>query len=233
MNIRVEDMTIEDMTFRELDNLTADYANVNFEKAWKELIKRIELAKIDDDMMMKIVEENMGLLSKFAYKYSKIATTSDYEDCLSIAKFGLIKAVQTFDTNKRCKFSKWLYINIQAAFRQFMFREVTHINNARSTLALTNDEFEFANNTVQEYSIDNGEDVFENISNHLAVDLVKKTMQEKLTPKEAKAIELKYFKDMKQREACKVMGISQNNFNSTCESGRRKIKLHCRNKIQF
>lgn len=228
MNIRVEDMT-----FRELDDLTGDYTNVNFEEAWKELIKRIELAKIDDDMMMKIVEENMGLLSKFAYKYSKIATTSDYEDCLSIAKFGLIKAVKTFNVNKRCKFSKWLYINIQASFRQFMFREVTHINSSRSTLTLTNDEFEFASNSIQEYLIDDGKDVFESISNHLAVDLVKKTMQEKLTPKEAKAIELKYFKDMKQREACKAMGISQNNFNSTCEAGRNKIKLWCKNKIEF
>lgn len=228
MNTRVEDMT-----FRELDDLTADYANVNFENAWNELIKRIELANTDDNVMINIIEENIGLLKTFANKYSKISSVSDYEDCLSIATFGLIKAIQTFDRGKRCKFSKWLYINIQASFKSFAFKETTTVNYARSTLSITTNEFELGSNTVQEQLIGDDEDVFENISNRIAVDLVRKTMQEKLTPKERRAIELKYFSDMKQKEACKVMGISQNNFNSTCEAGRKKIKLWCGNKIDL
>lgn len=224
---------VEDMTFRELDDLTADYANVNFENAWNELIKRIELANTDDNVMMNIIEENIGLLKTFANKYSKISSVSDYEDCLSIATFGLIKAIQTFDRGKRCKFSKWLYINIQASFKSFILKEITTVNYTRSTLTITNDEFELGSNTVQEQLIGDGEDVFEDINNRLAVDLVKKTMEERLTKKEKRAIELKYFKDIKQKDACKVMGISQNNFNATCEAGRKKIKLWCGNKIDL
>lgn len=228
MNTRVSEMT-----FRELDDLTADYEHVNFEEAWKELVKRIELAKIDDDMMMNIIEENIGLLKKFAYKYSKISSVSDYEDCLSIATFGLIKAIQTFDRGKRCKFSKWLYINIQASFKSFAFKETTTVNYARSTLSITTNEFELGSNTVQEQLIGDDEDVFEDINNRLAIDLVKETMEKHLTKKERRAIELKYFKDMKQRDCAKLMGISQNNFNSTCEAGRKKIKLWCGNKIDL
>lgn len=224
---------VEDMTFRELDDLTADYANVNFENAWNELIKRIELANTDDNVMMNIIEENIGLLKTFANKYSKISSVSDYEDCLSIATFGLIKAIQTFDRGKRCKFSKWLYINIQASFKSFAFKEVTTLNRARSTLSITNDEFELGSNTIQEDLIDDGKDPFEVVSRKMDVELVKKTMEEKLTCKERRSIELKYFKDMKQKDCAKLMGISQNNFNSTCEAGRKKIKLWCKNKIEF
>ena len=224
---------VEDMTFRELDDLTADYANVNFENAWNELIKRIELAKIDDNVMMNIIEENIGLLKTFANKYSKISSISEYDDCPSIATFGLIKAIQTFDRGKRCKFSKWLYINIQASFKSFAFKEVTTLNRARSTLSITTNEFELGSNTVQEQLIGDDEDVFEDINNRLAIDLVKETMEKHLTKKERRAIELKYFKDMKQRDCAKLMGISQNNFNSTCEAGRKKIKLYCKNKIEF
>ena len=228
MNTRVSDMT-----FRELDDLTADYANVNFEEAWKELVKRIELAKIDDDMMMNIIEENIGLLKTFAYKYSKISSISEYDDCLSIATFGLIQAVQTFERGKRCKFSKWLYLNIQASFKSFMFKEVTTLNNNKSTLSITNDEFELGSNTIQEDLIDDGKDPFEVVSRKMDVELVKKTMEEKLTKKERRALQLKYFRDLKQKDACKVMGVSQNNFNSTCEVARKKIKLWCGNKIDL
>ena len=73
------------------------------EKEEKELVEK--MLKGDDSARSKLIEHNMRLVAHIVKKY--YALPGDQDDLISIGTIGLMKAVDTFDSDRRARFSTY------------------------------------------------------------------------------------------------------------------------------
>lgn len=153
------------------------------------------------------VEENMGLAKMIAWKmYQKVGRKYAFEDILSCAHLGLVKAAKRFDESKGFKFSSYASITIEGEIRN-------HIRNSKWYSGDRTKTFEVAD----PISLDAFDDEelgplinlipqdFHGFEKFKLMDLITGTLNEK----EIKLIDLSFFKVVKQKEIAKILGVTQ------------------------
>lgn len=155
----------------------------------------------------KLIEENYKLVYSFVHKHGKFYNlpNCDFDDLVSIASLGLIKAAQTFKQDKNIKFSTYAYhimdIEFKIEFRALKSnkrnkdRELLYLN-ATNTGDKTQDNISF---------IDNIEDKGNIYYDY--VDLIQ-SLKHELNERQKIVLDLT-IKGYKQKEIKQVLDLSQ------------------------
>lgn len=157
-----------------------------------------------------LIERNLRLVVYIARKFEN--TGINVEDLISIGTIGLIKAINTFKTDKNIKLATYASRCIENEILMYLRR------NSRTKSEVSIDEplnVDWEGNELLLSDI-LGTDIdviYRNIEDEVDRDLLKKAM-EKLSNREKKIVELRFGliangEEMTQKEVADLLGISQ------------------------
>ena len=160
----------------------------------EETIHLFKLFKAGDMLARKkLIEHNMKLVLKIAFKYqTKITLTM--EELISIGVEGLIKAIDNFKINEKYKLSTLAYICIENAFKNYIAAANRKKRNNSNDISLQSrlSIDKYGNEITLEDTIKDDrihiEDIATNCSTKETIDLILS----KLTEQEQDIISLKY-----------------------------------------
>lgn len=176
-------------------------------------------------------EEHLGLARMVAFKYTKfLAGKYTYDELLSFAYEGLIKAANRFDESKGCKFSTfavpWIKGSISKALRDdkwhFQRRGVPVLISSLN--AIVDDE-----EKVQFEDLINGGEWEDKLSNNLLIE----TLIDQLEEKEKEIIYLRYFEDLTQVQVSKKLKLSQVQVSRSERKILQKMRCKCGTDIGY
>lgn len=162
---------------------------------------------MDKDYRNKIVEDNLNLVYHIAKKYL-LNTENSYQELFQIGCIGLIRAADTFNTDKGIKFSTYAATCIHNQIRMSLRTERKRIQTY-SLDAIVVDNGEDTPLTIQDL-VPDPRNLFESIDNSDLYEQLHEAVGE-LTDRQQIIIRARYLKDcpMKQKELCKILGLSQ------------------------
>ena len=172
-----------------------------------ELITR--LANGDESVKQTLIERNLRLVVYIARKFENTGVC--IEDLISIGTIGLIKAVNTFDTQKRIKLATYASRCIENEILMYLRR------SCRLKLEVSLDEplnVDWDGNELLLSDIlgTEGDVVSRNIEDEVDKDLLVLAMK-KLTPREKQIMELRFGlkgqREYTQKQVADMLGISQ------------------------
>ncbi|HMM30381.1 MAG TPA: RNA polymerase sporulation sigma factor SigE [Clostridia bacterium] len=172
-----------------------------------ELITR--LANGDESVKQTLIERNLRLVVYIARKFENTGVC--IEDLISIGTIGLIKAVNTFDTQKRIKLATYASRCIENEILMYLRR------SCRLKLEVSLDEplnVDWDGNELLLSDIlgTEGDVVCRNIEDEVDKDLLVLAMK-KLTPREKQIMELRFGlkgqREYTQKQVADMLGISQ------------------------
>ena len=153
---------------------------------------------------MNLVEDNINLAHFVAHEYKHIGI--EYEDLVSIATIGLVKAANTYDESMGYKFSTYA---IKCA-RTEMLKQLRKIKKRAVTISF--EQTTRANKEDCKIG-DTIEDENDWVGKFVEHEDLTYAMS-KLTDKEKTVIELRYYKNLTRNEVAEKMGMS----NTLCSS---------------
>ena len=172
----------------------------------------IELLGTEDEDKARalLIEHNLRLVVYIAKRFDN--TGVGVEDLISIGTIGLIKAINTFNTNKNIKLATYASRCIENEILMYLRR------NNKTKLEVSIDEplnVDWDGNELLSDILGTEEDViYKDIENEIEKKLLKKAM-EILTPRERQIVELRFGltsrdgTEMTQKEVADLLGISQ------------------------
>jgi RNA polymerase sporulation-specific sigma factor len=172
-----------------------------------ELIARLENG--DESVKQTLIERNLRLVVYIARKFENTGVC--IEDLISIGTIGLIKAVNTFDTQKRIKLATYASRCIENEILMYLRR------SCRLKLEVSLDEplnVDWDGNELLLSDIlgTEGDVVYRNLEEEVDRDLLLLAMQ-KLTAREKQIMELRFGlkgqREYTQKQVADMMGISQ------------------------
>ena len=157
----------------------------------------------------KLVEHNLRLVAHIIKKY--YAVNTDQDDLVSIGTIGLIKAINTFDVDKKVKLSSY-------ASRCIENEILMHFRNQRKTSqnvsledAVDTDKDGNALKLMDLLSVD--DNFIDNLDKKMNLQKIDKYIDETLTKREKEIINLRYGLDgrkpLTHREVSALMDISR------------------------
>jgi RNA polymerase sporulation-specific sigma factor len=185
------------------------------ERRWPPLSKEEEaecisaLANGDENMRRVLIERNLRLVVYIARKFEN--TGVNIEDLISIGAIGLIKAVNTFDTEKKIKLATYASRCIENEILMYLRR------SCRLKLEVSLDEplnIDWDGNELLLSDIlgTDNDLVCRNIEEEVDRELLKIAMN-KLSPRERRIMELRFGlggrRELTQKQVADMMGISQ------------------------
>ena len=170
--------------------------------------------KTDDekeDARVKLISHNLRLVAYLARKFENTGICID--DLISIGTIGLIKGINTFNTDKNIKLATYASRCIENEILMYLRR------NNKTKMEVSFDEplnMDWDGNELLLSDIlGTDEDViYKDIENEVEISLLRKAM-EKLSHREREIIELRYGinqrmgKELTQKEVADKLGISQ------------------------
>lgn len=175
----------------------------NIEITNEELIVRAKAG--DDSAYTLLIERNEPMCGYIAKKY--LASLEPFEDLVSIAKIGMIKAYNTFDHTKNYKFTTYAYrcmineINIYMRTKCKWDRQ----DYLEEPLAVDKDGNSI---TKMDIMVAEDTDILEHIIEDEELEVLHKALS-KLKSTYKQVLELKYKNNMTQMEIAKIVGVSQ------------------------
>ena len=173
----------------------------------------IELLGTEDEDKARalLIEHNLRLVVYIAKRFDN--TGVGVEDLISIGTNGLIKAINTFNTNKNIKLATYASRCIENEILMYLRR------NNKTKLEVSIDEplnVDWDGNELLLSDILGTEEdvIYKDIENEIEKKLLKKAM-EILTPRERQIVELRFGltsrdgTEMTQKEVADLLGISQ------------------------
>ena len=173
----------------------------------------IELLGTEDEDKARalLIEHNLRLVVYIAKRFDN--TGVGVEDLISIGTIGLIKAINTFNTNKNIKLATYAARCIENEILMYLRR------NNKTKLEVSIDEplnVDWDGNELLLSDILGTEEdvIYKDIENEIEKKLLKKAM-EILTPRERQIVELRFGltsrdgTEMTQKEVADLLGISQ------------------------
>ena len=173
----------------------------------------IELLGTEDEDKARalLIEHNLRLVVYIAKRFDN--TGVGVEDLISIGTIGLIKAINTFNTNKNIKLATYASRCIENEILMYLRR------NNKTKLEVSIDEplnVDWDGNELLLSDILGTEEdvIYKDIENEIEKKLLKKAM-EILTPRERQIVELRFGltsrdgTEMTQKEVADLLGISQ------------------------
>ena len=167
------------------------------------------LANGDENMRRVLIERNLRLVVYIARKFEN--TGVNIEDLISIGAIGLIKAVNTFDTEKKIKLATYASRCIENEILMYLRR------SCRLKLEVSLDEplnIDWDGNELLLSDVLGSDDggVCRNIEEEVDRELLKIAMN-KLSPRERRIMELRFGlggrRELTQKQVADMMGISQ------------------------
>ena len=173
----------------------------------------IELLGTEDEDKARalLIEHNLRLVVYIAKRFDN--TGVGVEDLISIGTIGLIKAINTFNTNKNIKLATYASRCIENEILMYLRR------NNKTKLEVSIDEplnVDWDGNELLLSDILGTEEdvIYKDVENEIEKKLLKKAM-EILTPRERQIVELRFGltsrdgTEMTQKEVADLLGISQ------------------------
>jgi RNA polymerase sporulation-specific sigma factor len=175
-----------------------------------EMIKRM-IEEKDEYARTTLIEHNLRLVVYIAKKFEN--TGVGVEDMISIGTIGLIKGINTFNTDKNIKLATYASRCIENEILMYLRR------NSKNKLEVSIDEplnVDWDGNELLLSDIlGTDEDIiYRGIENEVEIKLLKRAL-ETLSERERNIVELRYGlctlegEEMTQKEVADVMGISQ------------------------
>ncbi|NLL45159.1 MAG: sigma-70 family RNA polymerase sigma factor [Mollicutes bacterium] len=192
----------------------------------EEIIQNLKLFKEGDlKAKNKIIVHNIRLVFKIANKLT--CDLNILDDCFSIGMIGLIQAVNTFDENKKSKFTTYAYKCIVNEIFMY-FRKEKRVNNKKVSL----DEMIYDNDEITRNDVifDNDDYFLMDDNDSEIIDYINEAYN-LLSEKEKKVIDERYIKSNKtQREISKLLNVSQNQISVIEGQALSKFRNYIRSK---
>ena len=164
-----------------------------------------------EDARVKLISHNLRLVAYLARKFENTGICID--DLISIGTIGLIKGINTFNTDKNIKLATYASRCIENEILMYLRR------NNKTKMEVSFDEplnMDWDGNELLLSDILGTEEdvIYKDIENEVEISLLRKAM-EKLSPREREIIELRYGinqrmgKELTQKEVADKLGISQ------------------------
>ncbi|MEZ4357614.1 MAG: RNA polymerase sporulation sigma factor SigK [Eubacteriales bacterium] len=164
----------------------------------------------DEDARNILIEHNLRLVAHIAKKYDNL--NIDNDDLISIGTIGLIKAVNTFDPNKKIRLVSYA----SRCIENEILMSVRALKRKNSEISL-NDQIGVDKEGVEIALIDiistKDENVIDEVNLKLEIEKLYALINKTLTSRERTVIELRYGihykKGYTQREIAQKLGISR------------------------
>ena len=207
---------VKDVLTRLYAFLWGDIYYINSGEALPPPLSREEEAKImeqlragDEDVKQTLIERNLRLVVYIARKFENTGVC--VEDLISIGTIGLIKAVNTFDAEKRIKLATYASRCIENEILMYLRR------SCKLKLEVSLDEplnVDWDGNELLLSDIlgTDADAIYRGIEDEVDKELLSLAMK-KLTPREKKIMELRFGlygnREYTQKQVADMMGISQ------------------------
>ena len=207
---------VKDVLTRLYAALGGDIYYINSGEALPPPLSREEEAKImeqlragDEEVKQTLIERNLRLVVYIARKFENTGVC--VEDLISIGTIGLIKAVNTFDAEKRIKLATYASRCIENVILMYLRR------SCKLKLEVSLDEplnVDWDGNELLLSDIlgTDADAIYRGIEDEVDKELLSLAMK-KLTPREKKIMELRFGlygnREYTQKQVADMMGISQ------------------------
>lgn len=207
---------VKDVLTRLYAFLGGDIYYINSGEALPSPLSREEEAKImeqlragDEEVKQTLIERNLRLVVYIARKFENTGVC--VEDLISIGTIGLIKAVNTFDAEKRIKLATYASRCIENEILMYLRR------SCKLKLEVSLDEplnVDWDGNELLLSDIlgTDADAIYRGIEDEVDKELLSLAMK-KLTPREKKIMELRFGlygnREYTQKQVADMMGISQ------------------------
>ena len=207
---------VKDVLTRLYAALGGDIYYINSGEALPPPLSREEEAKImeqlragDEDVKQTLIERNLRLVVYIARKFENTGVC--VEDLISIGTIGLIKAVNTFDAEKRIRLATYASRCIENEILMYLRR------SCKLKLEVSLDEplnVDWDGNELLLSDIlgTDADAIYRGIEDEVDKELLSLAMK-KLTPREKKIMELRFGlygnREYTQKQVADMMGISQ------------------------
>ena len=207
---------VQDVLTRLYAALGGDIYYINSGEALPPPLSREEEAKImeqlragDEEVKQTLIERNLRLVVYIARKFENTGVC--VEDLISIGTIGLIKAVNTFDAEKRIKLATYASRCIENEILMYLRR------SCKLKLEVSLDEplnVDWDGNELLLSDIlgTDADAIYRGIEDEVDKELLSLAMK-KLTPREKKIMELRFGlygnREYTQKQVADMMGISQ------------------------
>lgn len=169
------------------------------------------LSKLKTDESVKgiLIERNLRLVVYIARKFDN--TKISIEDLISIGTIGLIKAVNTFDVEKKIKLATYASKCIENEILMYL-RKTNKIKNEVSLDEPLNTDWDGNELLLSDILGTDGDIIFKYLEEEVDRKLLKQVLS-KLSPREKNIIELRFGLsnglERTQKEVADILGISQ------------------------
>lgn len=169
------------------------------------------LSKLKTDESVKgiLIERNLRLVVYIARKFDN--TKISIEDLISIGTIGLIKAVNTFDVEKKIKLATYASKCIENEILMYL-RKTNKIKNEVSLDEPLNTDWDGNELLLSDILGTDGDIIFKYLEEEVDRKLLKQALS-KLSPREKNIIELRFGLsnglERTQKEVADILGISQ------------------------
>ena len=169
----------------------------------------LEKIKSDESVKGILIERNLRLVVYIARKFE--TTKISIEDLISIGTIGLIKAVNTFDPDKKIKLATYASKCIENEILMYL-RKTSKTKNEISFDEPLNTDWDGNELLLSDILGTEGDVIFKYIEDEVDKDLLNQAIK-KLTKREKVIVELRFGLDngmeKTQKEVADLLGISQ------------------------
>ena len=207
---------VKDVLTRLYAFLGGDIYYINSGEALPPPLSREEEAKImeqlragDAEVKQTLIERNLRLVVYIARKFENTGVC--VEDLISIGTIGLIKAVNTFDAEKRIKLATYASRCIENEILMYL-RRSCKLKLEVSLDEPLNDDWDGNELLLSDILGTDADAIYRGIEDEVDKELLSLAMK-KLTPREKKIMELRFGlygnREYTQKQVADMMGISQ------------------------
>lgn len=157
----------------------------------------------------KLVEHNLRLVAHIIKKY--YSNVNDQDDLISIGTIGLIKAVNTFDSDKGIRLSSYAARCIENEILMFFRSSRKSAQDISINEPIETDKDGNALTLLDVMATE--DNILDNLDCKIKSEQLRRYLREVLSPREQKIIELRYgltgHNPLTQREVAQKLGISR------------------------
>ena len=168
-----------------------------------------KMKKGDKKAREKLISHNLRLVAHIVKKYTY---SLEADDLLSVGTIGLIKAIDTFDYDKKVQLSTYAARCINNEILMLIRANKKH-KNVVSINSLTTGSDDDKDLELKDVLSSDDDEVFVQVEQNLTMQKVKRIIKEKLSEREQKVIKMRYGIDypkaLTQKEVSQVLGISR------------------------
>ncbi len=175
----------------------------------EEEAEKLALLKTDRNVRSDLIEHNLRLVVYIARKFEN--TGMDLDDLVSVGTIGLIKAINSFDTDKNIKLATYASRCIENEILMHL-RKSVKIKSEVSFDEPLNTDWEGNELLLSDVMGTDSDVVYKKIEGGVETELLQKALV-KLNKREREIMEMRYGltgeDELTQREVAEKMGISQ------------------------